>query len=222
MSNFIQDSENRDYTVKIGRYFSRGWGLFKQYAPAFIGFFIVVAIIGALASRLPPPLGLDEDRRGGLVSAVLSPIFAAGFYIVAFKLAKGRVASFSDFFKGFNNFLQLFLLNLVSTILIVVGLLFLIIPGVYLAVAYFFSMPFVVEKRLDFWSALEASRKLITKHWFAFFGLGFLLFLLNLGGLLLFGLGLLVTVPWTFCIITAAFEDIVGLNGLSSDLETNL
>ena len=81
-------------------------------------------------------------------------------------------------------------------------------------VNYGFSTIFVIEKKLSFRSALEASRKLITKKWFSFLGFFLQLVLLNLGGLLLVGIGLFVTIPLSTCIIIAAFEDIVGLNGV--------
>ena len=132
-----------------------------------------------------------------------------------FKLTQifDEIFDFSDFFRGFNKFLQIFLAYLIGAILIVIGFWLLIIPGIYLAVAYGFSFLFVIEKKLSFWSALEASRKLITKKWFSFVGLGIMLSLLNLAGFLLLGIGLLITIPLSSCIVVAAFEDIVGLNG---------
>ncbi|MDX2239525.1 MAG: hypothetical protein NW224_02470 [Leptolyngbyaceae cyanobacterium bins.302] len=212
-----QSIVDRNYNLDIGEYFNRGWELFKQYALPFVGFLLLVLIIGGVLSRLPYPLGLNEDRQGGIVNSIISPILTAGFYIVAFKLAKGQSASFGDFFRGFNNFLPIFLVNLVGSLLIALGLILLIIPGIYLAVAYFFATTLVIEKRFDFWTALETSRKLVTKRWFSFLGFGLLLFLLNLGGALLFVVGLLITVPLTFCIIVAAYEDIIGLNGSQVD-----
>lgn len=110
-------------------------------------------------------------------------------------------------------------MNLIGGVLIGIGCFLLLIPGIYLTVAYAFSVLFVIEKKLNFWSALEASRKLITKKWFSFLGLGILLVLLNLAGVLILGVGLLVTIPWTYCITVAAFEHIVGLNGVDSNTE---
>lgn len=155
MSFSDQDLANRDYTVKIGQYFGRGWEIFKQYAWPFIGFMLLVGVIGAIASRLPYPLGVNEDKQGGIVNALLSPAFGAGFY----------------------------------------------------------------DKRLDFWPAMETSRKLITKQWFGFFGLILLVALLNVAGALALGIGLFVTAPWSTCTIAAAYEDIVGLNGSSAEIE---
>jgi uncharacterized membrane protein len=203
----------RDYSVNIGLYFSRGWDIFKEYAGGFIGFLLITVVISVASSLLPYPLGTNEDGLGGIVNLVLSPILTAGYYIVAFSIAKGRSPSFGDFFKGFNSFLQIFLVYLVTAILTAVGFVLVIIPGIYLAVSYMFAMPLVVEKHMSFWEAMEGSRQLITKNWLAFFGLAILLVLINIAGLIPCGLGLLITAPWTMCIIVAAYEDIIGLNG---------
>ncbi|GAB4229366.1 MAG: hypothetical protein Kow0049_10790 [Stanieria sp.] len=202
----------QNYTFKTGQYFERGWQILKPYLWQFIGFTALVVVISGCTARLPYPLGINEDGRGGIINGILSPVLVAGIYIVAFKIAKNRTKAFSDFFLGFNNFLSIFLVNLVGSILTVLGCFLLIIPGLYLAIAYVFGLCFVIEKNFGFWSALETSRKIITKKWFAFFGFVLLLGLLNLGGLLVLGVGLLFTIPLTVCTIVAAFEDIVGLN----------
>ncbi|MFM7613932.1 MAG: hypothetical protein ACKO4R_06860, partial [Synechococcales cyanobacterium] len=79
-------------------------------------------------------------------------------------------------------------------------------------VAYAFAVALVLEKRLEFWDALEASRKIISKDWFSFFLLFICIGLLNFAGLLAFGVGLLVTIPWSVCILAAAYKDVVGFN----------
>ena len=206
---------NQEYSVNIDQYFSRGWEIFKQYPGGFIGFLLITFVISIFFSFLP--IYLEKAHGIGIIANfanfVLNPIFSAGYYIVALQIAKNRPIDFSDFFRGFNQFLQIFLAHLIGTILIAIGFGLLIIPGIYLAVAYVFASLFVIEKKLSFWSALEASRKLITKKWFSFVGLGIMLTLLNLAGMLLLGIGLLVTIPLSSCITVAAFEDIVGLNG---------
>ena len=44
-------------------------------------------------------------------------------------------------------------------------------------VAWVFSVPLVADKRLEFWSAMELSRKVVTRVWFEMFGLILLIFL---------------------------------------------
>jgi uncharacterized membrane protein len=220
MSSFSSDLTDRDYDVKIGDYFSRGWEIFKQKAPLFILFTLLLFIIQVVIAVLPYPLGSNSDEPvpGGILNFafnVITPALTAGYYFVAFQLARGRDAVFGDFFLGCNKFLPIFLTALVAGILTAIGFVLLILPGIYLAVAYLFAQPLVIDKSADFWQAMETSRKLITKKWFSFFGLLLLLFLLNLAGAIVLGIGLLVTVPLSVCIISAAYEDIVGLNSVA-------
>lgn len=221
MSNFSTELSNRDYEVKISQYFSRGWEIFKDYAWGFILFTLLYfAIVGLLSFFLPSPLGArpgdgEAFSGGNIVANILSPILGVGYYCVALQIARCRPKSFSDFFGGFNKFVPVFLTALVSGLLIGLGLVLLVLPGIYLAVSYMFAQLFVVDKSLGFWSAMETSRRLITKKWFSFLGLGLLMFLLILAGLLFFGVGVLVTFPLGSCVLTAAYEDIVGLNSVA-------
>ncbi|NER82262.1 MAG: hypothetical protein F6K42_22405 [Leptolyngbya sp. SIO1D8] len=215
MSNLDNIGE-RNYQFKTGQYFGRGWEIFNAYALPFVGFTILLVVIFAAVSFiLPFPLGSGSEGGGNIVMNILSPILGAGYYIVAFQIARNRPKAFGDFFKGFNRFLPILLLSIVSSILILVGIILLIIPGLYLAVAYMFAMPLLLDKNLDFWASLETSRKLITKKWLSFFIFVILLIFLNLAGAILLGIGLLVTLPLTNCVIVAAYEDIVGLNSVA-------
>lgn len=221
MSSFSADLLSRDYEVKIGDYFGRGWEIFKTYALGFVGYTLVFFLIAALLSQLPAPLGTrsEEELAGGnLIFNILSPALSAGFYFVSFQVARNRPQNFSDFFNGFKKFLPLFLTSLVSGILIFLGMIALIIPGIYLAVSYMFAQLFVIDKNMSFWSAMETSRKLITKRWWSFFGLSLLLGLVVLAGFLLLGVGAFVAIPLVTCVITAAYEDIVGLNSVAEEL----
>ena len=203
---------DRDYTFKMDSYFDRGWNIFRQYMWGFIGFLILDnLIISSVLSRLPFPLGTNEDGQGGILYLLLSFGLTAGYYIVALRIAKNQSKSFGNFFDGFKIIFTIFLVSLVGGLLIGLGLLFLIIPGIYLAICYFFALLFVVEHRLNFWSALEASRKVVSKKWFSFFGFAFLLGLINIAGALALLIGLVITIPFTMCATVAAFEDIVGL-----------
>lgn len=189
--------------VNVGAYFKVGWELFKKYPAGFVGYFILI-IITSLAVQLVPVIGWLAAM------ALIGPL-NAGYFVVSAKLLKNQTPEFTDFFSGFKFFLQLALLEVVSSSLIAIGFILLIIPGIYLVVSYFFALMFVVDQGLDFWPAMETSRQSVQTRWFKIFTLFLLLVLLNLGGLLLLGVGLLVTAPLSHCIITAAYADIFGL-----------
>jgi len=75
-------------------------------------------------------------------------------------------------------FAQLMLAGFLTKLLTVIGLCCcLVLPGLYLFVAWIFSVPLVADKRLEFWSAMELSRKVVTRVWFEMFALLFVAFL---------------------------------------------
>jgi uncharacterized membrane protein len=75
-------------------------------------------------------------------------------------------------------------------------------------VGYLFAIQMGIFGGLDPWSAMEWSRKLITRNWWRFLGLLLVLVVLNALGLLLAGIGLLFTVPLTFLVLYVVFEEI--------------
>jgi uncharacterized membrane protein len=91
---------------------------------------------------------------------------------------RGRPVSIGDVFAGFSlGFVQLMLVGLLTKLLTIIGLwCCLVLPGLYLLVAWVFSVPLVADKRLEFWSAMELSRKVVTRVWFETFGLMLLAF----------------------------------------------
>ena len=58
---------------------------------------------------------------------------------------------------------------------------------------------------------METSRRAVQPVWFKVFVLLLMLVVLNLAGALLLGVGLLVSVPLTHCILTVAYADIFGI-----------
>lgn len=191
------------FQVRPGKYLQDGWELFKQNPGGFIGFAVVFFIVQGILSYLP--------RIGGLISLVVTAPLGAGFYVVCAKLMQRRTPEFQDFFTGFQFFVPLMLLSVVSSILIILGFILLIIPGVFLMVCYLFPSMLIIDRRLDFWPAMELSRRTVQTQWFGFFIFVLLLILVNLGGALLLGVGLLVSLPVSACAMAAAYADIFGL-----------
>jgi uncharacterized membrane protein len=189
--------------VQPGKYLREGWELFKLNPGGFIAFALVFFIIQAILGYLP--------RVGGLISLAISGPLYAGFYIVSAKLLQRQTMVFQDFFTGFQFFLPLLLLTVVSSLFIIAGLILLILPGIFLMVCYLFASMIVIDRRLDFWPAMELSRRTVQTQWFGFLVFLFVLILINLAGALLLGLGLLISLPVSACAVAAAYADIFGL-----------
>ncbi len=191
------------FQVQPGKYLREGWELFKQNPGGFIGFAVVFLLAQGMLGYLP--------RIGGLISLALTGPIYGGFFIVCAKLMQRRAPVFQDFFTGFQFFVPLLLLSLVSAILIILGFILLILPGIFLMVCYLFPSMLIIDRGLDFWPAMELSRRTVQGQWFGFFVFVLLLILVNLGGVLLLGVGLLVSLPVSTCAVAAAYADIFGL-----------
>jgi uncharacterized membrane protein len=82
------------------------------------------------------------------------------------------------------------------------------IPVIYLTVSWKFTLPLIIDRQMDFWSAMGASRKMVSKHWWQVFGLVILISLVNVAGLLLCCVGILITIPIGFGALMYAYETI--------------
>jgi len=184
------------YKVKIESYLSKGFGIFRMRMDLFLIYTIIVVCLISI------PFG------GFLVALPL----IAGFYLAADYLVNGKIIRLEDMFDGFKHFLNLFLFTLLSSILIFLGFLALILPGIYLIAGYVFAPFFIIFGRMDLWDAMEISRKVVHKEWFSIFIFILVLGLLNFVGMLALGVGLLFTIPISYCAMYAAFDDIVGIN----------
>ena len=76
--------------------------------------------------------------------------------------------------------------------------------------AWLFTLTLIVDKRLDFWPAMQLSRRMVAKHWWKVFGLVLLSLLLSFLGLLALVVGLFVATPIGWLAATYAYEDMFG------------
>ena len=103
---------------------------------------------------------------------------------------------------------RLLVTTILMTLLIFVGYVLLVIPGLYLSVAYLFVLPLLVQRELGMLDALEVSRKAITHRWFTVLGILLALALINVIGAIPLGIGLIWTIPWTMLAMGVMYQRI--------------
>ncbi|HXC36015.1 MAG TPA: DUF4339 domain-containing protein [Candidatus Acidoferrales bacterium] len=85
-----------------------------------------------------------------------------------------------------------------------------VIPAVYLTVNLSFVLPLIIDKEMDFWTAIKTSWRMVHKHWFTLFGLLFLIGLINIVGVCLCCIGVFFTFAFTTAASMFAYETIFG------------
>jgi len=83
-----------------------------------------------------------------------------------------------------------------------------LLPTIFLSVNLMFTLPLIVDKRLEFWPAMQTSWKMVRKHWWQIFGLAVLVGLVNLAGFLLCCVGVLFSMPIGIAAMMYAYETI--------------
>ena len=202
-----------DYELDIGSCITRSWELIKNNFWPAVGvnaliFFIIIAFnqIGSLVTgpiiqqmmrqHTVSPAGILIVLLVNIVSAPVNMIFMAGLMNYYLKMIRQETVSISDAFSGFGPGIgQLVLLGIVTNILVLIGYALCLIPGLFLQVAWLFSLPLIVDRRMKFWDAMELSRKMVCKHWFLVFGFFIVYALVVMAGVLACCIGLLVSMP---------------------------
>jgi uncharacterized membrane protein len=191
----------KGYDFDLDQLFRKSWEMFLKQPVFSMAFTLLIFSLQILAL-------VYLDKFVFLYALLLAPPLYSGFYLVAFKISSGQSVVYPDFFQGLTYYLPTVLIWLVGQVLVSLGIFALVIPGIYLAVAYNFAVLMAIFGGFDFWTALEESRKLITVRWWKLFVYTLLLLIINLGGVLTFGVGLLVSVPITFYSTYILFEQL--------------
>lgn len=205
----IEKIAEKGYEFEMEKYFSEGWQIFKDAPGQFILYAILVFAINFGLAFIP--------ILGSLASFVITPALGAGYFVACRHLELHNRLEIADFFKSFDFILHLFLLGLVGGILTFVGFVFLVIPGIWFSVAIGLSSLMIVFAGMEFWDSITTSVKLVNKKWFHFFALFILLVFLNLLGAIALIIGLLITVPVSYCIVYSAYKNIVGFSDGEDD-----
>ncbi len=169
-----------------------------------IGFFILLFIV-YLGVQILTSIFQNIVRDVSLLSFVVSLIswvvgliIGVGLIKIALSFVSGKKAKIENLFQDYKNYPLLFnyfLGTLATGVIILAGLVLLIIPGIFFAVRLQFVTYFIVDKNLDFISAIKASWKETKGQFWNLFILGIIFFLVMVVGLIALLVGLFVAVP---------------------------
>jgi uncharacterized membrane protein len=220
------DWAQRDYDLDIGDCIRRGWEMVKNNFWPIVGVnalvLIVMVVINQIFGAFTGPainnmvvrhqfssVAIFEVILTTVISAPIYAVLTAGLYKYYLKMIRGENAGIADAFSGFGPMTgQLILAGLVVNILSMIGYIFCLLPGIYLVIAWSFSIPLIIDRRMNFWDAMELSRKLVSKHWFLVFGFLLVSGLVAAAGVLACCIGIFVTMPISFAAIMYAYETI--------------
>lgn len=211
-SHAVAHSINMDWTIE--GVLKEAWDLVSGVKASFWGAMLIYIGI-AIAVSLPfELLGKDSVVIGFIGQIVIGlltyPLYAA-ISIMAIKRSVNSSINAFMVFDCYSKTIPIFLLYVLMMLLIALGLILLIIPGIYLMVAYSSAIPLLVEKKMGLWEALETSRKTITKRWFSVFALYLIVFVVIMISAIPLGIGLIWTLPFAILLSGVIYRNMFGV-----------
>jgi uncharacterized membrane protein len=213
-SGSLEDALAGRYSFEIGDVMREAWGITAGMKKSFWGgaillylAYISIALIGGVVFKNSRALAMVFN----IILGAIAPVIFIGLISMGIRRAAGLRIAFDTAFGSFNRAAPAFIAGLLQTLLTYIGLILLIIPGIYLAIAYCMTMPLIVDRNFTPWQALETSRKAVSKRWFQYFGLLFVMGLVVCLSAIPLGIGLIWTGPWAMNVLGVVYRRTFGI-----------
>lgn len=184
--------------IQIGEAFSYGWRRFMNNA----GPWLLVTVLGVATGFIFAWLsGVITNSPGtlifGLASFVATNAIAFVLILMAMDAVAGRDAAIPNVRDRINAVVTYLVATFLFGLGVAFGLVLLIVPGIIFAVAYYFYGFAIADAARDPITALKQSADLTRGRRWRLFEAGVVAFLVNLLGLMAFGVGILISYPIT-------------------------
>ena len=194
-------------TISATQAIGVGWTQTKRQFFPLLGVMLTAWIVAYIPSALSSALG---DQAGALTFLlvlggwILSLIVSLGVIKVSLQVSAGKKVEFSDLFSTLPYVLRYFVLSILMTLIILLGFIVFILPGIYLAVRLSYVPYYLLDKNTTVMETLRGSWAITKGRFWKIFVFGILNGLVMLLGLLALGIGILVSAPVTM-VAQAAF-----------------
>jgi len=188
--------------LSITEIYKESWSVltnrFSEFLPI-LGLMIVSGVLNVVGDK-------NSNPFLGLASGLLQ--IAIGYVVMwgTMQVVRNKKADLISKFQDFSGMWKYFIVSLVVGLLSGLGLILLIVPGIYLLLKYGFAGLVNIDKGTGIGASMEEASKLTSGRMGSI-----LLFMLatigiNIVGGLLFGLGLVVTIPLTQLSVVVLYE----------------
>ena len=181
--------------------YGNGWRQLWKY-------FLELFLIGLIGFLVGLPTGMGGWFDDAVVASTIFGIFGLAYgilingpieYGVAFaylKASRGDKPEIKDVFEAFNNYWNAVLASLLVFVIIALGLVILIIPGIIFACKLVFTPYLVVDRNMEVIEAIKESWRMTGGHAWKVFFIILLAIPIGIAGLICFGVGVIISIMW--------------------------
>lgn len=217
--------------INVGDVFSRTWEVYKANLGIliaipmialgiyFVGSFVVGLVTGLLSFALAQNAGGDAAIGIQLVLSLVQNIIGnlillylqLGGQLTYLRIVRGENPDLSEMFSGGPFLLRMFVCYIIYAIVVTLGMLALIIPGIILALMFWPYSYILVDRNLPGIESFSLARKVTSGNLLSILGLWLLSVLIFLvGGAVTLLFGLIFIVPFTYLLNTVTYAEMTS------------
>ncbi len=177
-----------------------GWDITKNN----LGFFAGITIVYFILIFIPSILIEITKEQGSFLEVAFSiahyaliVIMSMGFIKIVLLFVDNKKAKLGNLFSEYRLFFKYIFAQFLYVLIVGMGIILFIVPGIYLGVRFWFFDYFIVDKKIGPIKALKESWKATSGSAFNLFLFFLLMALINIIGVLAMGIGLFITLPTT-------------------------
>lgn len=203
-------------TFEIGEALRAGWErLWPNIIPMAL-FALVVWVVNGLLQSLQAQAGGFGRFVLGVISFLVTQLIAIGWIKITLDIIDGRQVNAEAVVDRFRLIVPYLVAAVLFSLMVTVGLILLIVPGIILAVTFgFYGFHIVDTGDRDPIAALRRSAEITRGHRLQLFLFGLVLLGLNLLGILLLIVGVLVTSAISLLALAYVYRRLAGASPIS-------
>ncbi|MEN8203241.1 MAG: hypothetical protein ABFS28_11645 [Bacteroidota bacterium] len=217
----ILNNEQYDFQPRAGRSYSVGWKVIWTY-------FVELLVVGIVYAVLSGPVSVFQwqvDKFAWFLVPLAMFGIAYGVFVagpigyganwVFLKAVRGERIEIRDMFVVFQkNYWNAVIANIVVGVIVGLGIVMLIVPGIIFACRLAFVPYLVVDREMDVMDALRVSWDMTRGHGWQIFFMGLLTIPVVIGGLLCLGVGIIISIMWIAAAFAAMYHAVELKDGI--------
>ena len=217
----IINNERYDFQPEASQSYSIGWKVIKIY---FVELLVVAIIYAVLSGPVSFPQWQIEHFAWFMVPlgmfGIAYGVFVAGpigygVNWVFLKAVRGERIEIRDAFAVFQrNYWNAVIANIVVGVIVGLGIVMLIVPGIIFACRLAFVPYLVVDKEMDVMDALRVSWDMTRGYGWQIFYMGFLAFWIVIGGLICLFVGVFISIMLISAAFASMYHAVESKNGI--------